>query len=291
MTASNHIESDGFRSEARFLDSVDSTFYNPAVKRTYNSQFNSIYSFRTKELKKRVMALAHSRWNDVNVNGEQPKYVPKVLDAPNMKPVFMIGTTLADMKYKPDVLKEVELSVQGHFKELDEMHTGKGSFANDIDDLRKAAYSDPKTDKLWLEDESGRILLSGDHINDKILVSGLVIGVLGMEVESGIFHVVDIVYPEAAPQKERSEKSTGKVLLCSGLNYNITESIDKYELLKNWVMGELGDQRVKDICSVFVLGNCINTETNAEKANLRLFLVSQCIDVYLSWLIGGWGIF
>lgn len=261
-------ETDGgknVRAASYFNNDIDETFVNPPNKRTYTLQYNSIYTMRTKELKKRVMKIAHSRWHDVNVNKEKPKYVSKVLDVPFMKPVFIIGTTLADMKYKPDVLKEVELNVQGHFKELNDLETGKGKFHNNTDDLRKSAYSDPNTDKLWLEDESGRILLSGDHINDKILVSGLVMGVLGMEVESGIFHVVDIAFPDAAPQKPLSNSSPSKILLCSGLNYNTSETCTKYEVLKNWIMGELDDPRVREITDMLVVGNSVNIEHQSAK--------------------------
>lgn len=254
---------DNFRKSAICSESLDKTFINPAKKRTYGSQFNNLYSHRSNELKKRVMKLAMPKWSDAQINGKKPKFIYKVLDVPFLEPVFIIGTTLADMKFKPDVLKEVELNVQGHFKELEDLTNGIGKVHNKIDDLRKSSYSDPKTDKLWLEDESGRILLTGDHLSDKILVTGLVIGVLGMEIESGIFHVVDIVYPEAAPQKEipqtPANSSKGKLLLCSGLNFNEKSSdLAKYELLKNWVMGELGDTRVNDIVEMTIVGNCVD---------------------------------
>lgn len=258
-----------FRKSAAGDSFLDKTFVNPAKKRSYKSQFNAIYTYRSRELKKRVLKLATSKWADANINGKKPKFVHKVLDVPFLEPVFIIGTTLADMKYKPNVLKEVELSVQGHFKELEELTTGSGIVRNKIDDLRKSSYSDPKTDRLWLEDESGRILLTGDHLLDKILVTGLVIGVLGMEIESGIFHVVDIIYPEAAPQKEilKSSEHKGKLLLCSGLNYNGTVSdLAKYELLKNWTLGELGDDRVSNIVEMMVVGNSVDILTEKQIA-------------------------
>lgn len=249
-----------FRRTPKTSSVPDTSFANPATERTYASQFNALYSFRSGELKSRVMKMAMPKWSGVDVNGTKPKFVPKVLDVPFLEPVFIIGTTLADMKYKPDVLKEVELNVQGHFKELDNLTNGSGTVHNKMDDLRKSSYSDPKTDKLWLEDESGRILLTGDHLSDKILVTGLVIGVLGMEIESGIFHVVDIVYPEAAPQRSilAHDNAKGKVALCSGLNFNASSDVVKFELLQNWLMGELGDDRAKEVSELMVVGNSVN---------------------------------
>ena len=239
---------------------IDTTFVNPTARRSYNKQFNALYTHRSKELKARVMKLAMPKWNGCDVNGMKASFVHKVLDVPYLKPVFMIGTTLADMKFKPDVLKEVELSVQGHFRELKELTVGMGETNNKIDELRKAAYSDPKTDKLWLEDESGRILLTGDILNDRIIVTGLVIGVLGMEIESGIFHVVDIVYPEVAPQREivqSANERDGKLLLCSGLNISSESCLEKYEMLSNWIMGDLGDERALEVGEMMIIGNSI----------------------------------
>lgn len=51
-----------------------------------------------------------------------------------------------------------------------------------------------------LEDESGRIKLVGDRVKDARLVTGVIIGALGMETPNGEFEVIDICYPEMAPQ-------------------------------------------------------------------------------------------
>lgn len=59
---------------------------------------------------------------------------------------------------------------------------------------------------IMLEDESGRIELAGSRIYREGLVTGCVIGVLGSETTGGQFDVVDICYPEMAPQVKRDEK-------------------------------------------------------------------------------------
>lgn len=55
-------------------------------------------------------------------------------------------------------------------------------------------------DIVTLEDESGRIKLVGPYITTARLVTGVVIGVLGMETPEGAFEVVDICYGGMAPQ-------------------------------------------------------------------------------------------
>jgi len=51
-----------------------------------------------------------------------------------------------------------------------------------------------------LEDASGRISLVGDPLKDARLVTGVIIGALGMENPNGEFEVVDICDAGLAPQ-------------------------------------------------------------------------------------------
>jgi DNA polymerase delta subunit 2 len=51
-----------------------------------------------------------------------------------------------------------------------------------------------------LEDESGRIRLIGERLKEEALVTGVIIGVLGMETPDGEFEVADVCYAGIAPQ-------------------------------------------------------------------------------------------
>lgn len=53
-----------------------------------------------------------------------------------------------------------------------------------------------------LEDESGRIQLVGDRLKSEKLVTGVIIGALGMETPDGKFEVADICYAGFAPQSK-----------------------------------------------------------------------------------------
>ena len=59
---------------------------------------------------------------------------------------------------------------------------------------------------IMLEDESGRIELTGTRIYREGLVTGCVIGILGSETTGGQFDVVDICLPEMPPQVKRDDK-------------------------------------------------------------------------------------
>lgn len=51
-----------------------------------------------------------------------------------------------------------------------------------------------------LEDESGRVEISGPFLESEFLVTGMVVGVLGKEVSAGVFEVIDICLPGMADQ-------------------------------------------------------------------------------------------
>lgn len=55
-----------------------------------------------------------------------------------------------------------------------------------------------------IEDESGRICLVGGPISSACLVTGVILGALGIETNNGDFEVVDLCYPGMAPQPTAS---------------------------------------------------------------------------------------
>jgi len=59
---------------------------------------------------------------------------------------------------------------------------------------------------IMIEDESGRIELSGNRVYREGLVTGCVVGVLGSETTGGQFDVVDVCLPEMPPQPKVGEK-------------------------------------------------------------------------------------
>ena len=56
-----------------------------------------------------------------------------------------------------------------------------------------------------LEDESGRIKLVGERLKNARLVTGIIMGALGMETSNGGFEVVDLCFAEIAPQTPQEE--------------------------------------------------------------------------------------
>ncbi|ODQ80817.1 hypothetical protein BABINDRAFT_161021 [Babjeviella inositovora NRRL Y-12698] len=221
-------------------------------RRQFGKQFASLYHHRLSTLRPRVEALADAKW------GLQYAKVDKVLDINDQAPCYVVGTVFCDLKYKPNILDDVASGTYG---------------APPVPKETYIKSDDRSTDKILMEDESGRIVL---HSKDEefftrhnIMVTGCVAGILGQEVEAGVFEVFDIVYPPLSHQLPRApSKLSGKVAFVSGLGFTEDAAPDlRLEILKGFLMGEIGDTGLAaSITRLFVAGNSIdNTQRNKNR--------------------------
>lgn len=67
-------------------------------------------------------------------------------------------------------------------------------------------------DIISLEDESGRVEISGSCLEKDTLITGMVVGILGKEVSSGVFEAIDICLPGMAEQ-DPLPKDNGKMII------------------------------------------------------------------------------
>jgi DNA polymerase delta subunit 2 len=133
-----------------------------------------------------------------------PKLVPRVLDVQKGQLCFVIGTIYMEMPLKPNVLEDIGRDVSRDHLYL---------FLSLSDAPKHSIPVPPPPDKIhsqddqaMLEDESGRIKLIGKVLGDMQLVTGVIIGVLGVETISGDFEVVDLCFPGMAPQASEDDK-------------------------------------------------------------------------------------
>lgn len=140
-----------------------------------------------------------------------------------------------------------------------------------------------------LEDDSGRVRLVGDVLNNIPLVTGCIIAVMGTENTNGEFEVIDLKVPDLAPQPERwalskpptasgksegedtemtdspSQSSGKKIAIVSGLAFSGTDaSYDlELDLLLEYLLGEaLGPDEqtnASQISRLIIAGNSIST--------------------------------
>lgn len=119
-----------------------------------------------------------------------------------------------------------------------------------------------------LEDESGRIRLTGSSIVSKMLVTGCIISVMGSETADGDFEVIDVLFPGLPPQiselPQKKKKGNGGqkyVAIVSGLNISgkIHESFETH-LLVEYLLGELtGVQVCKPLGHLDIPYVCLQT--------------------------------
>jgi DNA polymerase delta subunit 2 len=153
-------------------------------------------------------------------------------------------------------------------------------------------YSEDDQDQIMLEDDSGRIRLVGDLLKSIHLVTGCIIAVMGSENVNGELEVIDIKFPDLAPQPKRwaltkppsngaskSKKgikdedeemadgpSSSKIAIVSGLAFSGTDTSYSTELtlLLEFLLGEALDpesqRAISQISRLIIAGNSISTE-------------------------------
>lgn len=132
-----------------------------------------------------------------------------------------------------------------------------------------------------MEDESGRVILTGNKVKSELLVTGAVVAVLGKEDAAGDFEVIDIKFPEYAPQEPRLEKMSDRpryLAFTSGLEISIEKDEKVHErslqMLQEYLTGELGDdgnqQDSSNIVGLILAGNSLDSQKESEEMKFTM---------------------
>jgi DNA polymerase delta subunit 2 len=132
-----------------------------------------------------------------------------------------------------------------------------------------------------LEDDSGRIRLVGDMLKTVPLVTGCIVAVMGTENANGELEVIDVKFPDLAPQPERwalSKTSNGtngkvkaeangggkKIAIVSGLSFSGSDASYALEL---------------DLLLEFLLGEALSPSEQANTSKItRLIIAGNSIS-------------
>ncbi|KAI5949138.1 HYS2 [Candida theae] len=243
-------------------------FFIDAKSRKYDQQYFSMYQYRYNRLHQRALSNAMKKWGDGTrkVDGQAIVKQEKILDIEGGKLCWVIGTVFVDAKYKLNILNDVE----------------KGT--DDVLPLEPVSYLDNNEQPIvMLEDESGRAILHNEEfLQNNLLVTGCIVGVLGIEIQAGIFEIMDVVYPECAPQKPLKDSArSGKIAIVSGLNIGLEGHYDlKLELLKQYLIGELGGDEDKqfnsNISQLIIAGDSVEPlQTIDEEEDLKNYITTN----------------
>ncbi|KAL4878443.1 DNA polymerase alpha/epsilon subunit B-domain-containing protein [Aspergillus karnatakaensis] len=240
----------------------------PGQERQYQQQYGDMYFLRLAKLKPAVEQVAVEAWKGLSIAGEQARRVERVLDVRQGELCWVAGTIYMEMPLKPNILDDLS----------------KENFA--FAPAPRRTYQDPAHPELtdiMLEDESGRLRLTGNKLRSVQLATGVIIAVLGTENADGSFETVDIKVPDLARQPARWERDEerpledsmkGKIALVSGLGITGTSSDSlTLELLSDFLQGYTASPpdnadgtipNASEITRLIIAGNSLGASTITE---------------------------
>ncbi|KAB8203218.1 DNA polymerase alpha/epsilon subunit B-domain-containing protein [Aspergillus parasiticus] len=215
------------------------TFQLPSgQERHYQQQYGDMYFLRLAKLKPAVEEIAVETWEGFSIAGEHARRVERVLDVRQGELCWVAGTIYMDLPMKPNILDDLT----------------KENFT--LAPSPRPTYLDPahpELTQIMLEDESGRLRLTGNMLRSTQLATGAIVAVLGTENSNGDFEVIDVKVPDLPRQprrwerdeKQSSQKGTGKskIAFVSGLGITGTSGDTlSLELLTDYLLGYTGSQ-------------------------------------------------
>lgn len=237
-----HNKSDHGSGDVAAPPTRDASAYNPlhtfelpkGAEKTYTHQFADMYFLRLSQLKPAVKQKAQEAWSDFELGGEKASFVDRVLDVRQGQLCWVVGTVYMQMALKPNVLDDIS---KEHWIAAPP--------------LRETYVSPSGQDEMMLEDESGRLRVTGESLNSQY-VTGCVVAALGTEQADGSFQVIATQHADLPRQPARWERDdadknatspprdkAGKIAIVSGLEITGTEDDDlSIDLLVEYLTGE-----------------------------------------------------
>ncbi|WQF79544.1 Putative DNA polymerase alpha/delta/epsilon, subunit B, DNA polymerase delta/II small subunit family [Colletotrichum destructivum] len=241
-------------------------------ERSYQQQYADIYFLRLTSIRPAVDAAAAEAWNGTVIGGEEAKHVNRVLDVRQGELCWVTGTVYIDMALKPNILEDVSKD-----RWISAPISTDRYYSNEDDE-----------DMIMLEDDSGRIRLVGDVLKSIHLVTGTIIGVMGSENANGELEVIDVKFPDLAPQPSRwtltdspsedhnmsgtstpSQRPSSKIAIVSGLSFSGGDASYALELslLLEFLLGEAltpaaQSSELAHVSRLIIAGNSIDSSTS-----------------------------
>ncbi|KAK8198825.1 DNA polymerase alpha/epsilon subunit B-domain-containing protein [Phyllosticta paracitricarpa] len=222
--------------------------------RHYVQQYADMYFLRLAQLKPIVEQVAEEAWEGFEIAGERARRVERVLDVRQGQACWVVGTVFMQMALKPDVLDDIS----------------KEHWIAAPPPREKYMSPDGNGDEIMLEDESGRLHISGSILREHPLVTGAIVAAIGSENKHGVFEVIDIRVADLPPQPERwalseppatkTPPSSKKIAIVSGLNISGTSTDSlALDLLLEYLLGEAGDaSSASQITRLIIAGDSIS---------------------------------
>ena len=224
----------------------------------YQQQYSDMYFARLAQLKPSVESIATDAFAGFEIAGETARQANRVLDVRQGELCWVIGTVYMEMSLKPNVLDDI----------------GKEHWIA-APPAREKYLLEEEGGQMMLEDESGRLRLTGSLLRKALLVTGAIIAVLGTENADGDFEILDLQVPDLPRQPARWERDdadaaiakkplakerprSGKVAIVSGLG----------------ISGDTGDTLTLNLLLECLLGESASLEDQSEARNISRLIIA-----------------
>ncbi|KAK4992700.1 DNA polymerase delta small subunit Cdc1 [Elasticomyces elasticus] len=251
--------------EHPILDRTPSS-YNPLLtfnlakgeKKHYQQQYADMYFARLAQLKPAVEQIAGDAWEDFEVAGETVSKVERVLDVRQGQLCWVVGTIYMEMPLKPNILDDI---TKDHWI---------------VAPPPRVKFISPSGgDQVMLEDESGRLRLTGSSLSSILLVTGCIVAVLGTENANGDFEVLDLKVPDLPRQPERWERDDGEAALDGKAVKRERTRAGKIAIVSGLgISGDAGDALTLDMLMEYLLGESTSPKEQEQAARISRLIVA-----------------
>ncbi|EMC91503.1 hypothetical protein BAUCODRAFT_79984 [Baudoinia panamericana UAMH 10762] len=225
--------------------------------RHYQQQYADMYFARLAQLKPAVEKLASEAWAEFEIAGETALRKDRVLDVRQGELCWVAGTVYMEMPLKPNVLEDI----------------GKEHWI--AAPPPRIKYDSGIGLGIMLEDESGRLRLTGGFLHECLLVTGAIVAVVGTENKDGDFEVLDLRVPDLPRQPVRWELEDGNGALNGKATQEVRPTAGKVAIVSGLaISGDEGDTLLLDLLLEYLLGECAEPSMQGDAAKVSRLIIA-----------------
>lgn len=248
--------------------------------RHYQQQYADMYFARLAQLKPAVEQIAAEPFNSIEIGGEPCKRVERVLDVRQGELCWVIGTIYMEMPLKPNVLEDIGKEHWIAAPPPRVKYDSGAGMANEGAHGAHAAGTGGTGTQIMLEDESGRLRLTGSELGAWVLVTGAIVAVVGTENKDGDFEVLDLRVPDLPRQPQRWEMEDGEAALRKQKSTSQRPKGGKLAIVSGLgISGDDGDTLTLDLLQEYLLGESASSEDQEAASSIsRLILAGNSLS-------------
>ncbi|TKA22463.1 hypothetical protein B0A50_08006 [Salinomyces thailandicus] len=244
--------------------------------RHYQQQYADMYFARLAQLKPAVEQIARDTFDSIEIGGEKCRKVDRVLDVRQGELCWVMGTIYMEMPLKPNVLEDIgkEHWIAAPPPRV-KYDSGVGSAVEGARGAHAAGTGGTGT-QIMLEDESGRLRLTGSELGTWVLVTGAIVAVVGTENKDGDFEVLDLRVPDLPRQPQRWETEDGEIALrAKKMASQKRSKAGKVAIVSGLgISGDEGDTLTLDLLLEYLLGESASPDDQATAVSISRLIIA-----------------